>query len=487
MIEQEKLVEIVGAGGVVNEEAVLKQYSSDMSFVSTIMPDCVVKPRNTDDVGKLIKLARETLTPLIPVSSGPPHFRGDTVPTAGGAIIVDMSDMKKIIRVDRLNRVAMFEPGVTFGELIPAVTKEDLRLNIPLLPRSTKAVASSMLEREPVLLPKYHWDIADPLNCVEIIFGTGDMFRTGAAAGPGSLEEQWAAGGAQVEAAGPSSASWYRIIQGSQGTMGIITWASARCEILPRLEEPFLVVSSQLDRIMEMVHWLIRLRIPNECFVMNSTNLASIMADSPEAARSIKDNLPEWILFYNLAGYEYWPEDRIAADMEDVRNIAQQAFLTSVRSAGGISAFDVLKTVQQPSPEPYWKLRAKGGCHDIFFISNFQKIENLIGMMNRAADEGGYPASELGVYIQPIVQGVNFHVEFNLFYDRESSRETQRIRQLASGVVDSLVANGAFFSRPYGEITSTIMNKDAATVAALKRVKTILDPDGIMNPGKLCF
>jgi len=32
------------------------------------------------------------------------------------------------------------------------------------------------------------------------------MFRTGAAAGPGSLEEQWAAGGAQVEAAGPSAA-----------------------------------------------------------------------------------------------------------------------------------------------------------------------------------------------------------------------------------------------------------------------------------------
>ena len=128
----------------------------------------------------------------------------------------------------------MFEPGVTFGELIPAVTKENLRLNIPLMPRSTKSVTASMLEREPVTLPTYHWDIMDPLDCVEIIFGTGDMFRTGAAAGPGTLEEQWAAGGAQVEAAGPSSASWYRLIGGSQGTMGIVTWSSARCEITPQ-------------------------------------------------------------------------------------------------------------------------------------------------------------------------------------------------------------------------------------------------------------
>ena len=297
MIEKGKLVKIVGARNVTSEQAVLDNYARDISFVNTLKPDYVVKPRNTGDVQKIVKFARETLTPLVPVSSGPPHFRGDTVPGAGGAIIVDLSDMKKIIRADRLNRVAMFEPGVTFGELIPAVTKEKLRLNMPLLPRKTKSVTSSMLEREPVVMPKYHWDIADPLDCVEIIYGTGDMFRTGAAAGPGSLEEQWAAGGAQVEAAGPSSASWYRVIQGSQGTMGIVTWSSARCELLPSLEEPFLVGSSQIDRIMEMVHWLIRLRIPNECFVLNNTNLATIMAQGkPADYQAIKDSLPPWIL-----------------------------------------------------------------------------------------------------------------------------------------------------------------------------------------------
>ena len=46
---------------------------------------------------------------------------------------------------------------------------------------------------------------------------------------------------------------------------------------------------------------------------------------------------------------------------------------------------------------------------------------------------------------------------------------------------------GAFFSRPYGESVDIVMNRDAATVAALKKVKSILDPDNIMNPGKLCF
>ncbi|OGO00451.1 MAG: hypothetical protein A2Y90_05315 [Chloroflexi bacterium RBG_13_52_12] len=488
MIDKKQLAKIVGAGNVSDDEAALAGYAGDMSFVGRIKPDYIVKPRSAADVEKLVNLAREEKVPLVPVSSGPPHFRGDTVPSVGGAVIVDLSGMKKIIRVDRLNRVCMFEPGVTFGELIPAVTKEKLRLNMPLMPRGTKSVTGSMLEREPVVLPTYHWDIMDPMDCVEIIFGTGDKFRTGAAAGPGTLEDQWKAGGAQVEAAGPSSASWYRIIGGSQGTMGIVTWSSARCEILPSLEEPFMVGSSQLDGLMEMVHWLVRLRIPNECFILNKMNLAAMMARKwPNEYEEIKDSLPPWILFYNLAGYNYFPEERISVHKTDILKIAQKAGVEPARSAGKVSAFDLLKAAQGPSPEPYWKLRYKGASQDIFFISNFQKVGETIEYMYKAADEAGYPVPDLGIYVQPLVQGANYHVEFNLFYDPENPRETSRVKELAARVINPLITRGAFFSRPYGESARAILNKDAATVHALMKVKGILDPDNVMNPGKLCF
>ena len=102
-------------------------------------------------------------------------------------------------------------------------------------------------------------------------------------------------------------------------------------------------------------------------------------------------------------------------------------------------------------------------------------------------DDVGYPATDLGIYIQPIVQGCNYHVEFNLFYDRENPKEASRVEELAASVINPLISRGAFFSRPYGESARAILNRDAATVQALKRVKTILDPDNVMNPGKLCF
>jgi FAD/FMN-containing dehydrogenase len=396
-----------------------------------------------------------------------------------------LSGMKKIIRVDRYNRVAMFEPGVTFGELIPAVAKEGMRLNIPLLPRKTKSVAGSMLEREPPVMPKYHWDIADPLCDVEVVLGSGALFRTGAAAGPGTLEEQWQVGGAQKEAAGPSSASWYRIIQGSQGTMGIVTWASARCEILPKVEEPFLAGAKDLVKIMEMVHWLMRLRLVNECFILNSTDLATIMArGKPGDYSKMKGALPPWILFYNVAGYDYFPEDRVKGQVLDIKELSQRIGVEPGQSLGGVSAFELLKAVQGLYREPYWNAPAEWSCQDIFFICQFQKVGELINTMYEVVNESGYATPNMGVYVQPVVQGVNYHVEFNLFY-QPTDRET--VRKLSINAVRKLMDKGAFFSRPYGESAPIVMNRDAATVAALKKVKSILDPDNIMNPGKLCF
>ncbi len=488
MANNEDLKKIVGSKNVLDDEETLEEYSRDISFVLPVRPRCVVKPKDAAEVQKLVKWANERLSPLVPVSSGAPHFRGDTIPGIGGAVIVDLSGMKKVIRVDRFHRVAMVEPGVTFGELIPAVAKEGLRLNLPLLPRKSKSVIGSMLEREPVIMPKYHWDISDPLACVEVIFGNGEMFRTGAAAGPGTIEEQWAAGGAQKTPYGPGPAAWYRLIQGAQGTMGIVTWASLRCELLPSVEEPFLVGSSQLDKLFELVHWLVRLRLVNECFVINNSNLAAIMAKKwPTDYQDLKDTLPPWVLFFNVAGYDYFPEERVSSQIKGISDITKRMGVEPLGAIGRVSALELLKVVNRPSGEPYWKLRCQGACHDIFFVTIYDKLPELIRTMYDAVDEAGYPASDMGVYLQPIVQGTNLHCEFNLFYDPENPSQSERVRELAISTVNDLMAKGAFFSRPYGESSPIIINRDAATVTALKKVKSILDPNNVMNPVKLCF
>ncbi len=488
MIEAERLANLVGTGNVTADPSVLASFARDVSFANAVRPAAVVRPSSADEVKQLVKLANETGTPLVPVSSGAPHFKGDTVPGAGGSVVVDLSGMKKIRRVDRLRRVAMVEPGVTFEELIPAAKEVGIRLNMPLLPRKSKSVLGSILEREPVLMPKYQWDISDPACCFEVIFGTGDDFRTGQAAGPGTVEEQEAVGGVQKSPLGPGPVCLHRLIQGAQGTMGIATWASIRCELRPKLEEAFVVGSSDIGVLLEMAGWLVRLRAVNECFILNSTNLAMIFAkDWPAGIQELRSSLPDWTLFYVVAGYDYLPEERINSYIDAISEVAQRYAVVPGRAVANLSAVDILKAVQKPCDEPYWKLRYKGASEDIPFLSNTDKLKKLIPTVNNAAGKAGYPLSDLGVYIQPIVQGTSLHCECTLFYDPDNKAEARRTQECSTAVTKALLSGGAFFSRPYGENADLIMNRDATTVAMLNKLKDIFDPNKVMNPGKLCW
>jgi FAD/FMN-containing dehydrogenase len=302
------------------------------------------------------------------------------------------------------------------------------------------------------------------------------------------LEEQWAHGGAQKAPYGPGTIAWHRIFTGAQGTMGIITWASLRCELLPKLEEAFFVGSSSLAPLFDLMQQMMRRRLVNECFILNKTDLAAIAAKKrPADYESLKLSLPNWILFYNLAGYDYFPEDRIDYQSKDILGFTRRLSLESGRAISGISANEFLKTIQKPSAEPYWKMRNKGAFQDIFFLTINDKVESFIDIMNKAADKAGYPVSDMGIYLQPVVQGTNMHVEFNLFYDPENDNEKQMVHELTRTATRGLIANGAFFSRPYGEDARMIMNRDAASVTALMKFKKICDPNNILNPGKLCF
>ncbi len=488
MVTESALAEIVGAENVSADAAILDSYAADESFVGAVRPRFVARPGSREAIQKLVSLARETGTPLVPVSSGGPHFHGDTVPATGDAVIVDLSGMKKIDLVDPYERVAsIVEPGVTFGELIPVVAREGLRLNMPLRPRATKSVVGSMLSREPVIMPHYHWDISDPIGSTEVVFGTADMFRTGAAAGPGDIAEQRAAGGRQKEAAGPSAMSLHRLLQGAQGTMGIVTWASVRCELIPDREQPYFIGSADVAKLLEAAHWLIRLRLGDELLILNKVDFAALMAEDDAAYSRLIAALPPWVLLFNLGAYKYLPDMRMAGLVDDTRELLQRLSLQTRQSVAGVGAGEFLDGVRRPSAEPYWKLRRQGACQDIFFLTTYAKIPGLIDTMNAAVDAAGYPATQMGVYLQPVVQGSSCHCEFSLPYDPGDEVAARIVKRLATGTILPLMNAGAFFSRPFGEAARQIMNRDAASVEALKKFKAIVDPAGILNPGKLCF
>lgn len=482
------LTEMIGKQKVINKQKSLDRYSHDNSFTLPMQPRLVVQPRNADDVQKIVMWANQTRTPLVPVSSGEPHFRGDTVPSVPEAVIVDLSRMDKIIRIDRRNRMVIIEPGVTYAQLQPALAEQGLRLSTPLLPRQSKSVIASLLEREPTLIPKYSYTLPEPLRCLEVVWGNGEMLRTGEAGGyyP-TLEQQWKMGLAQVFSGGPGQVDYYRLVSGAQGSMGIVTWASVKCEILPKVHRFFFIPSDDLKRLIECAYRLLKVRLGDEFFVLNSANLAAIMSRDADGIQALKNKLPPWLIIMGIAGRDLFPEEKVDFQEKDTRDMVQQLGLELLPAVSGIGGGQVMSTILNPSPVTYWKLNYKGACQDIFFMSTLDKIPEFINTVFATSNALRYPVSDIGIYLQPQHQGTACHCEFNLPYDSGNKIETDRVRELLETCSEALIRQGAYFSRPYGLWADMVYNRDARNKEVIRTIKGIFDPNNILNPGKLCF
>jgi len=482
---KKQLIEIVGEAYVTDDAAVLDGYARDNSFVPARRPGYMVKPATVHEVQAVVQWANMTMTPLVPVSSGAPHFRGDTVPGTDGSVIVDLGRMKKIIRIDRRNRIVIVEPGVTYGELQPELAKAGLRVSMPLAPRPGKSVVASLLEREALTSSRYQWSLMEPLRCLEVVWGDGSRMWTGEAGEyVQDLDEQEKLNRSAVVGMGPGSVDYYRFISAAQGAMAIVTWASVKCEILPALHEVFFAAADKLEGLLDFTYEIEKIRYGDEMFLMNRAQFACMLGGDGDDIREIKQKLPPWIALLGIAGRAYLPEERVAYQKKDIGEIARKYGLELAAGLPGIRNEDVRGRLENVCEDEYWKLRYKGNNQDIFFLTTLDRTPGFVGTMLSEADAMRYDADDVGVYLQPQHQGVVCHCEFSLPYKTE---ETETVNQLYESASRKFKDEGAYYSRPYGIWADLMYSGDAQNTMLLKQIKNIFDPNGVMNPGKLCF
>ena len=483
------LTGIVGEGHVLDDRGITDAYAKDESFVLSIKPKLVVRPGAEAEVLALVAWANQTGTPLVPVSSGAPHFYGDTVPSVPGTVIVDLSRMNKILRVDRRNRMVVIEPGVTYAQLQPELAKEGMRVTPPLYPRANKSVIASLLERQPTLIPRYNYSLPEPLRNCGVIWGDGTRFFTGEAGwGPADLEGQWAAGGRQVDPKGPAQTDFYRLLTGAQGSLGIVTWASVKCELLADPKKLLFVTDDGLEDLVEFMYRLTRIRVADELFIVNGAYLAALVGKDSADIVTLRDGLPAWILVMGIGGRALFPEERMAVAEKDIAEAAAAHGKQLLSAIPGLSTSRVGTVVYGlADAADHWRLRYKGSARDIFFHTPLDKAPGFLATMLDAAAAHKYPVADVGVYLQPQHQGVAFHCEFSLPFALGDKRDADKARALYTDASMRLINEGAYFSRPYGEWADPVYNRDAASCDALRTVKKILDPNNVLNPSKLCF
>ncbi|MHA1908039.1 MAG: FAD-binding oxidoreductase, partial [Candidatus Thorarchaeota archaeon] len=429
------VTKIVGNDRVSNNKEKLEKYNGDF------LPSMIVWPSSAEEISQIVELANKSYFPLIPISSGTPRLNGSSVPKVKGSVILDLSKMNRIIRVDTKNKVVMIEPGVTYAQILPELKKAGLRPLMPLLPKASQSVLASCLDREPTTIPRFHWDISDPLLCTETIFGTGEMLRTGSASGPGSLEEQWESGQAQKNPMGPSQFDPFRLVQGSQGTIGIVAWITMKCEVAPDIHQVYLSGSDSLESLQKFNYAIIRRRLVDEHFIVNSRCLSEMLGKDV-------NSIPQWILVLGFSGHGPLAQEEFDYRLGDTEDIANANEIKLESKLGKVNGDDISNLLNAPSSEPYWKIRSYDGCKEIPFTSTLDMTPELYNLFLSEAEKSGIGRERIGAYVQPVVQGVNTHCCFDIYYDPQNELDVVNMEKLFVNGSEVLMEKGAFFSRP---------------------------------------
>jgi len=485
MISKDELAKIVGKENVSNAPADLLKYSKDRSLVPPGMPECVVCPTSSEKVSEILKWANKNNVPVVPVSSKE-HFNGGGVPRQGG-VVMDLSKMNNILEIDEDLKKVRLEAGVTWAQLNGELAKKGLRVIMPLLPHADRSVLSDFLDREVPTNTVY--DYGEPMQAFEVVWPTGDIFRLGSASVNG-YPDSGSHGG---NPSGPGI-DFYRFVQGAQGTMGVVTWTNLKVMWATKKDKVFFAPVDDLAYAQEFLYRLLPRRVGQEVVLLNRTDLATIIAENwPADFEKLRATLPPWTLIIVVSGLERRPDEKIAYEVQFLKELVKNEFrkLTVEEALPGFPGLGgkILSLLRNPWPAdgPYWKNRWQGASQSLFFIARPEKTPKFVEIVETVAPKHGYPVADIGSYIQPIEHNRGCQVEFTFFYDENNAAAKARIAALYKDAARALIAEGALFTRPYGDLAPMVYERAASYVIGLRRVKKIFDPNNIMNPGNLCF
>jgi len=210
-----ELEEIVGKEFASNRSEDLYIYSQDPGASLPRPVDFVVMPSTSREVQNILKLANREKIPIVPMGGGL-TLSGLVIPVKRG-IVMDMKRMNKIIEVNELSRFALIEAGVTTGQLLAYlnINHPNLQPPIPDAPPSATIAGNALIHGSGYLSQKFG-DHGSMINGLEVILPDGEVYKLGSCA----VSDYWFTRGPIPDFIGMFISSF--------GTMGIITKLSIK-------------------------------------------------------------------------------------------------------------------------------------------------------------------------------------------------------------------------------------------------------------------
>src|SRR5512137_277717 len=223
----EKLKSIVGAEHVATELQDLICYGYDATQME-FLPDAVVHPGSPEEIAAVLKLANAEHFPVFPRGAGS-GFTGGALAKGGGVVLV-VTRLDRILRIDTENLVAEVEPGVVTEQF--QIEVEKLGLFYPPDPASLKfsTLGGNVAENAGGPRCVKYGVTRDFVMGLEVVLPTGEIIRTGGETYKGVVGYDLT-----------------RLVCGSEGTLGVITKIIFKLLPLPEAKKTMLTVFDSID------------------------------------------------------------------------------------------------------------------------------------------------------------------------------------------------------------------------------------------------
>jgi glycolate oxidase len=452
----DELASIVGSDHVRTDQESIRENSTDAT--RRFHPaDVVVFPAATAEVRDIVLLANRSRTPVV-TRGGGVGYAGGAIPIAGG-IVVAMRRMNRILEIDPLDLVAVVEPGVITGDLHDAV--EAKGLFYPPDPASLKKSSLGGNVAHNAGGPRaFKYGVTrNFLLGLEVVLPNGRVVDTG--------------GRVVKNAVGYDLTD---LMCGSEGTLGIITKIIFRLLPRPESTRTLMALYASVRACAESANRLVEQRIiPSKLEIVDERSLRALreyIADEglesavalPEAARAM--------LLVEVDG--------------DVASLGD-----SVSRVVRVLEGDAVQIVQSQCGDELWALRRhlspavariRPAKINEDIVVPRSRVPDYLDAMERLESDCGLPIVCFGH-----VGDGNIHV--NLMLDPTDESEVVRAEAAKSRIFELAVEMGGTISGEHGigimkaDFLSMALGGDA--IDAMKAVKRALDPNNIMNPGKI--
>jgi glycolate oxidase len=450
---RQQLISLFGADNCLFEIEDLVAYSYD-SARDEHRPAAVVFAQNAPQIAALMQLANRKRFAVVPRGAGS-GLSGGSVPLAGGVVLVTTA-MRRILEVSTDDLYAVVEPGVITADLINTVARHKLLYPPDPSSMKTSTLAGNIAENAGGLRGLKYGVTKDYVMALEVVTPTGEIIKTGAKT--------------------VKSVSGYdltKLFVGSEGTLGVITQATLRLIPAPAFRRSLIAVFDDIALAGRTVADVIKSGvIPATMEIMDHITLQAV------------EN-------FKHIGLPQDADAVLLLETDGIEAAAVQEAATIERICRGNRTIDVKIAASESERDQVWEARRSA-------LAALARIKPTVILEDATVPRSKIP--DMIAAVQDIAQrhrlviGTFGHagdgnLHPTIITDERNTAEMQRVEAAVAEIFDAALRLGGTLSGEHGIglAKKMFLHKEFGLegVETMRRIKKALDPNNVLNPGKL--